>query len=158
MEKQRSQGLYKGVTIAYLILILHVLLIAITGLLVIFFGGLVQYAGWIFIGFSAVLTLSAFIFYRRMKRQGRQLKDILNTSAFRGRNVEISFLGGLASFRVGDSGRPPALDTDHVDPPRQLEDAETMQMRQLSELVKLYEDNLITTEEFNMLKGRIINE
>lgn len=158
METERSQGLYKGVTTAYLILILHVLLIAITGLLVIFFSGLVQYAGWIFIGFSVVLTISGFIFYRRLKRQGRQLKDTLNTSAFKGRNVEVSFLGGLASFRVGDSRRPPALETDHIDPVRQLEDPETMRMRQLSELVRLYEDNLITTEEYNTLKGRIINE
>ena len=158
MQTQPSQGLYKGVTTAYLILILHVLLIAVTGLLVIFFGSLVRYAIWIFLGFSAVLALSAFIFYRRLKRQGKQLKDTLNTSAFKGKNVEVSFLGGLASFRVGDNGRPPAIETDRIDPVRQLEDPETMRIRQLSELARLYEDNLITTEEFNTLKGRIVNE
>ncbi len=158
MKKNQSQGLYKGVTTAYLILILHILLIAAMGLLVIFFGGLVRYALWVFLGFSGVLIVTGYFFYRRMKQQGRQLKDILNTSAFKGQTVEVSFLGGLASFRMGGNNRHEALDTHHIESARQLEDPETMRIRKLSELARLYEDDLISMEEFKTLKDRIINK
>ena len=156
-ENRETDGLYKGVATAYLILILHVLLIAFMGLLVVFFGGIVSYMLWIFLGFAVVIVASGYYFYRRMKRQGKELKDIVNSPAFNGRSVEISFLGGLASFRIGGNDQRPALNTDHIESARQLEDPESMRIRKLSELVKLYENELISTEEFNTLKSRIIN-
>jgi hypothetical protein len=157
-EARETQGLYKGVATAYLILILHVLLIAAMGLLVVFFGGIINYMLWIFLGFAVVIVASGYYFYRRMKRQGKQLKDILNSPAFNGRSVEISFLGGLASFRIGGNPQQPALNTDHIESARQLEDPESIRIRKLSELVKLYENELISAEEFNTLKSRIIND
>lgn len=157
-ENRKTNGLYKGVATAYLILILHIFLIAAMGLLVIFFGSIIKYMFWIFLGAAAVIVVSGFYFYRRMKRQGRQLKDTLNSPAFKGRSVEISFLGGLASLRVGGNDQRPMLDTDHIESTRQLEDPESMRIRKLSELVKLYENELISAEEFSTLKSRIINE
>ena len=157
-EDRETKVLYKGVAAAYLILILHVLLIAAMGLLVVFFGGIINYMLWIFLGFSVVIVASGYYIYRRMKRQGKQLKDTLNSPAFNGRSVEISFLGGLASFRIGGNAQQPALNTDHIESARQLEDPENMRIRQLSELVKLYENELISVEEFNTLKSRIIDE
>lgn len=154
---KETQGIYKGVITAYLILLLHVLLIVALGLMVIFFGGIVSYMSWIFLGFSAAVVVSGYYFYRRMKRRGKQFRDIVNSPAFNGRSVEISLLGGLASFRVGGNDQRPMLNTDHVDSARQLEDPESMRIRKLSELVKLYEHELISTEEFNTLKSRIIN-
>jgi len=156
-ENRETDGLYKGVATAYLILILHVLLIAVMGLLVVFFGGIVSYMLWIFLGFAVVIVTSGYYFYRRMKRQGKELKDIVNSPAFNGRAVEISFLGGLASFRLGGDDQQPLLNTDHIESARQLEDPESMRIRKLSELVKLYEHELISVEEFNTLKSRIIN-
>lgn len=157
-ENKDDQGLFKGVTTAYVILILHVVLIAAVGMLVVFFSGIINYMLWIFIGFLVVIIASGYYFYRRLKRQGQQLNDTLNSPIFNGRSVEVNFLGGLASFRIGGSAQPPALDTNQIEPPRQLEGPETMRIRKLSELVKLYENEMISVEEFNALKSRIIIE
>jgi len=42
--------LFKGVMLAHMILGLHVVLICLIGLIVIFFGGIARYWGWIFPG------------------------------------------------------------------------------------------------------------
>ena len=42
--------LFKGVLLAHLIIGLHVGVIALIGLLVIFFGGIARYWGWILLG------------------------------------------------------------------------------------------------------------
>lgn len=152
-----NHGLFKGVSLAYLILILHVLLIAAVGLLVIFFRGVVNYMLWIFLGFILMILVSGYLFYRRMKHRGRQLQDTLKTPAFDGRAVEISLLGGLASFRIGESKSPPALTLEGTESIPQLEDAESMRLRKLSELAKLYENGLISDEEFNTIKNRIMD-
>jgi len=157
-----NQGLFKGVATAYVILILHVVLIAAVGLLVVFFNGIVNHMLFVFIGAIIIITASGYIFYRRLKRQGQQLGDTLNSPIFNGRSVEVSLLGGLASFRLGESASPPLIENNRVDvhqiePPRQLEDPETIQIRKLSELAKLYESEMISTEEFNTIKSRIMN-
>ncbi len=157
-EKKSDQGLFKGVATAYVILILHVVLIAAVGLLVVFFSGIINYMLFIFLGAVIVIIASGYYFYRRLKRQGQQLSDTLNSPTFSGRSVEVNLLGGLASFRLGESVQPSLLEHNQIDPPRQLEDPEAKRIRKLSELVKLYENEMISTEEFNTLKGRIIDE
>ena len=156
-EKKGNQGLFKGVATAYIILILHVVLIAAVGLLVVFFSGIINYMLFIFLGATIVLIASGYYFYRRLKRQGQQLGDTLNSPVFSGRSVEVNLLGGLASFRLGESVQPKLTGTSQIDLPKKLEDPETMRIRKLSELVKLYENEMISSEEFNTLKSRIIN-
>jgi hypothetical protein len=51
--------LFKGVMLAHLILGLHLALFALIGLLVIFFGGIALYWGWILLGGLIVSALGA---------------------------------------------------------------------------------------------------
>ena len=155
-NKNESEGLFKGVMLAYLILILHVLLIAMLGFLVLFFRGVVQYMPLIFFGGTALIALSAWLFYRKMKREGRSLREMLRSSNFQGRAIEISLLGGMASLKVGSPGSAPGIESPTSDPARQLEDPMTVKIKELSELARLLENNLITQDEFELAKSRLL--
>ena len=122
--------------IAYVILILHVLLMLGLGLLVIFFRGVLQYMLWIFLIGTAVVVASGVYFYRRMKTKGRTLKQTLSSPMFAGRPVEVSFLGGMASLRVGIPGHVNGLDTGHLNSKRQLEDPSSVRIRELTQLAQ----------------------
>jgi len=156
-KNNESEGLFKGVMLAYLILILHVLLVVMLGFLVLFFRGVVQYMPLIFLGGTVLITLSAWLFYRKMKREGRSLKETLQSSAFQGRPLEISLLGGMASLKVGIPGSAPAIESQTTDPARQLEDPATVKIRELSELARLLENDLITQDEFELAKRQLLN-
>jgi len=147
--------LSKGVFLAAFILLLHLVLIAGLGLVVLFFRGFITYMIWIFLGGSAAIVLSAYLFYRRLKAEGKSLKDVINSPAFKGRSVEVAVLGGLASIKVGAPGHLPALESGVVEPMLQLEDPDTVRIRELTELGRLLEKELITLEEFNMAKQRL---
>jgi len=67
-NKKDDPGLIKGVATAYVILILHVILVAAVGLLVVFFRGVINYMLWIFIGFVIIMIASGYYLYRRSKR------------------------------------------------------------------------------------------
>ena len=45
----------------------------------------------------------AYWFYRRVKSDSRVIKDIIGDASLNGKSVEVSFLGGMASFKIGDS-------------------------------------------------------
>jgi hypothetical protein len=151
---EKDTGLLKSIFVGHFIIILHILLIAAVGLLVLFFSGIVAYMAWIFVGAVAAITAGAYYLYRRMKAEGRTLKEMLRSPMFRGRSVEVSVLGGLASLKIGSPDRPAQLESP--DPPRiQLEDPAAIQVRELSELAQLLEKNLVTLEEYNRLKDRL---
>jgi hypothetical protein len=151
---EKDSGLLKSIFVGHFIIILHILLIAAIGLLVLFFSGIVAYMGWIFLGATAAIAAGGYCLYRRMKAEGRTLREMLGSPMFRGRSVEISVLGGLASLKIGNpetSGR--VID---LEPPRmQLEDPADIKVRELSELANLLEKNLVTLEEYNTLKDRL---
>lgn len=151
-----DDGTVRGVLLAYLVLVLHVALIALLGILVLFFRGIVNYMLWIFIGGAVVVAISAWMFYRRMKREGKSLREMLRSSDFRGRSVEISLLGGFASMKIGDAGKPEVLETRAAGPSRQLEDGSTQRIRELSELARLLEKELITHEEYESAKQQLL--
>lgn len=73
----------------------------------------------------------------------------------RGRGVEISLLGGLASMRVGGNT---GLEGRNSDTPLQLEDPHTSQMRSLERLMEMYNQELISREEFLHLKREVMRE
>lgn len=156
IEKKENLGLFKSVMVAYCILLLHVSVIAVLGILVLFFRGIVNYMLWIFLFGSTAIAVFAYLFFRRMKREGKSLREMLNTPVFNGRPVEVSLLGGLASFRLG--GRPgfPALEGDYLGASHQLEDPDTVRLRELVELGRMFENNLITFEEFNQAKKKLL--
>ncbi len=156
-KKKNENGLFKGVMTAYCIVVLHVLLIAGVGLLVIFFQGIINYLPWIFLGGSALIIASVYLFYRRIKKQGMTLSETLNSPMFHGRAVEVSLLGGLASVKVGGgSGGAPALENNSSTQYLQLEDPASVRLRDLTELANLLDKNLITLDEYNDLKHQIL--
>jgi hypothetical protein len=156
-KKENEDSLFKGVMIAYFIVVLHVLLIAGVGLLVIFFRGIINYMLWIFLGGSTFIIASAYLFYRRIKKEGMTLRETLNSPLFHGRTVEVSLLGGLASVKVGGgSGGVPVLGNNSSPQYLQLEDPASVRLRELTELANLLEKNLITLDEYNEFKQQIL--
>ncbi len=156
-NKEDQDGTLKGVLMAYLVLILQVALIAALGILVIFFRGVVNYMLWIVLGGVLVTTVLTVLFFRRMRREGKNLREVLNSPVFGGRSVEVSLLGGLASMRIGKPDPHVALDTDIRNHHYQLEDPATQRVRELSELARLLEKDLITQEEYDLAKRQLLN-
>ena len=146
---------FKSVLMAYFMLVLHVILIAALVLLVIFFRGIINYMIWIFVIGSAAVIASSYHFYKRMKKEGKTLRELLSSSRYSGRTIEISFLGGLASLKIGKPDNVPALDSGSSGQIRQLEDPKDIRIREFSELVRLLENNLITLDEYNKFKEQI---
>lgn len=153
---KKDPGLFKGVMLAYFILILHVILAAAIGMVVIFFHGIVLYLPWILmIGFTLIFG-SGYYFYRRLKAQGKDLRDSLDTPGLRGKSFEVSMFGGMVSFKVGNSAMNPAQALPAGSNMLQLEDPETVRLRELTELSRLLEKNLITEEEFSRIKQDLL--
>jgi hypothetical protein len=154
-KKEKEESHFKSVLMAYLILVLHVVLITGLVLLVIFFRGIINYMIWIFIGGTAAIVASAYHFYKRMKMEGKTLREILNSNRFGGRTVEVNLLGGLASLKISGSNAPTALGQASSGQLKQLEDPDVIHNREFSELVRLLENNLITLDEYNKFKEQI---
>jgi len=157
-QKKKGDGLFKSVMLAYLVLVLHVLLMLGLGLLVIFFRGVVQYVLWIFLFGTAAIIASGIYFYRRMKAQGKTLKQTLSSPMFAGRPVEVSFLGGMASLRVGMPRHAKGLETGSVDPQHQLEDLKSVRIRELTQLGRMLEGDLITRDEYDQAKKNLFKQ
>ncbi len=81
----------------------------------------------------------------------------MSSPVFKDRNVEVSFMGGLASIKVGHSNTPLSIENTNVNPPLQLEDFESARIRELSELARMLEQRLITQEEYNQVKRQILD-
>jgi hypothetical protein len=148
-------GLFKGIAAAYAILFLHVLLIAALGLIVIFLTGIAHYLFWILSGGMALIGLSAYFFWRKLRREGKSLRETLQSPAFQGREVEVSLLGGMAAMRLGPPAElkplPPVGD-EHAP---MLEDPQTRHVREIQALADLLEKKLISQEEFDQAKHLI---
>jgi hypothetical protein len=154
-KQNNGDGLMKSVMMAYMILILHVFLLMGLGILVFFFRGIVHYMLWIFLFGAIGILASGYWFYRRMKAEGRSLRETLNSPLFRNKTVEVSLLGGLAQFRVGQSNGPRLLDDDRPDSSRQLEWSGDSQVQELTELARLLQNGLITHDEYEKAKSKI---
>ena len=159
MNKESGE-IFRGILLGHLILFLHLLLIAGLGLLVIFFYGISQYMLWIFLGASILLAGLGYLFYRRIKTSGTQsFKDIQNSAILEGRSVEVSILGGLATLKFGRPTNSLPIENAAAgphDPGHQLEDPETIRIRELNGLANMLENNLITFEEFSRVKQQVL--
>jgi hypothetical protein len=152
MEKDTS--VIKSIFVGQFIIVLHLLLIAAVGLLILFFSGIVAYMAWILIGGLVALAAGGYYLYRRMKTEGKNLGEMVRSPLFRGRAVEVSVLGGLASLKIGRPNEPAEL-TSKGPVQLQLEDGESMRIRELAEMARLFEKNLVTWEEYEAIKKRI---
>ena len=146
----------KGLFLAHLIILLQLLVIAIIGMTVVFIGGLARYLLWVLLGGGALVLVLAYVLYRRFRTSGRDLIKNLDVSTLQGRPFEVRFLGGLMSFKVGDSDNLPALEHKVSRSIAQLEDTETIRKRELAELAQLLADDLISTEEFTSARQKIM--
>jgi len=154
-KKNHNEGLMTSVMMAYMILILHIFLVMGLGVLVVFFRGIVHYMLWIFLFGALGILASGYWFFRRMKAEGRSLRETLNSPLFRNKTVEVSLLGGLAQFRVGQSNAPPLLDQNFPDASRQLGWSGDSQVQELTELARLLQSGLITPDEYEKAKKKI---
>ena len=158
-KNKENDGLVKSVLLAYFILALHVLLIAGMAILVLFFRGVVNYMLWIVLGGIAVVGLSAYFFIRRMRAEGKSLREMLRNPVFNGRSVEVSLLGGMATVKLGEPAKPLAIEHDAtIDVPR-LQDPDAPrnpEVSELAELARLLEKDLITVDEFNRAKRHLL--
>jgi hypothetical protein len=149
--------LFKGVLLAHVIIGLHVGVIALIGLLVIFFGGIARYWGWILLGGLTAAGLFGVFLYRKVKSRGRDIyRDIRSAPVMPGGTLEVSLLGGLASVKFSKPADAPALPPATA-LPALLEDPATLRIRELGNLARMYEKNLITREEFERAKASMFN-
>ena len=154
--KSNTDGLFKSIVLAQVILILHLLLFAVLGVLVVFLNGMMQYMFWIVTGGMGIIGLSGYLFYRRLRKEGKNLSEALRSPMFKGRAVEISLLGGMATFKL-DNPRFAKFDKlEGEAPPLQLEDSETARIREINALARLLEKDLITQDEFTRAKQRLL--
>ncbi|MCG6911175.1 MAG: hypothetical protein LJE94_13765 [Deltaproteobacteria bacterium] len=157
MSRIQEDGILKPVMMAYLVLALHLVLIVVLGLVVIFFSGIIQYVLWIFLFGAAAILASFYYFYRRMKAEGRSLRRMMASPLFNGRPVEVSLLGGMASFKLGGGDGTPALGSDTHRSRQQLEDPDSVRLREIKELAYLLKNDLITREEYEIAKQQLFN-
>ena len=156
-NKNEGENLFGAVLMVHLILFLHLLIIAGIVLMVIFFRGITQYTLWIFLGATVLFILSAIIIIRRIRSRGKKvLRDIEESSLYQGRDFEVSFLSGLVSLKFGRPDGLKAIENKSPGVNLQLEDPETMRIRDLAELSRMYEKDLITFEEYNQTKNQIL--
>ncbi len=158
MNNQDGQqnGIFRGVLTGYLILLVHVLLIIALGIAVIVLKGLYEIRWLVIIVGLGLIAGSAYYFYQRVRKSNRKLMDLVNDPALQGRTLEISLLGGMATFKLGNQDRQPQLIDARDEDVNQLEAPGHRQLTELADLKKMLDDGLITKEEFLKLKKEII--
>ena len=125
--------------------------------MVIFFRGVTEHMLWVLLGAAGLFILSGFLIYRRIKSKGKKMfHDIENSSLFQGRSFEVSFLSGLASLKFGQSDDLKTIEDHSPEVKFQLEDPDTIRIRELAELARMYEKDLITSEEYKRAKNQIL--
>jgi hypothetical protein len=159
-KNKEFSNIANSLMVASSILIFHVILLAGLGILVFIFSGIVNYFFWIFLGGAALISGSAYLFYRYMKKKGSAtFLRLLSLPELKGKNVEINLLGGLASFKVTDDDKRTSPEIENNADPEylMLEDPESKRFRDISALAGMLEKDLITREEYNHLKKSLLN-
>jgi hypothetical protein len=155
LKKQGEENhLMNSLFLASLILVFHVVLVAGLGVLVLLLHGIVNYMVWILLGGFLLTAGSAYLFFRYMKQGGGQaLQRMLSLPEFKGKNIEINFLGGIASLKIRNENKERvAIESSMMPNSRQIEDSQTVYLREISELARLLEKNLITPDEYFQAK------
>jgi hypothetical protein len=154
--QKNNDGLFKSIFLAHLILFLHLFLFAALGLMVVFLSGMMQYMVWVLLGGMTLVGLSAYLFFRRLRKEGRSLGEALRSPLFRGRAVEVSLLGGMATLKLDKPNAEDILELESRPSALQLEDPESARIREIGVLAQLLEKKLITQDEFTKAKQRLL--
>jgi hypothetical protein len=162
LKKTDKEGVFKNIFIAYFILLFHVVLLAGIAVFVVLIKGFFEYLPWIMAGAGLLIALCVWFVIRQMRKNSAQIQDILANDQLKNRNVEISFMGGLASFKINsnkeDTGHLLSYSgPDQTSPgPRLIESDADRTERKMAQLNALYEKDLITKEEFDQARQSII--
>lgn len=164
LKKTDKEGVFKNIFIAYFILLFHVVLLAGIAIFVVLIKGFFEYLPWIMAGAGLLVALCVWLVIRQMRKNSAQIQDILSNEQLRNRNVEISFMGGLASFKVQSNAEDTRRlltypEPDNLSPETRLIETDTdtdTAERKMNQLNALYEKDLITKEEFDKARQSII--
>lgn len=162
-KKKDKEGVFKSLFAAYFVLLLHVFLLAGTGITIIIFKGIYNYLPWIMGGIAVFILAVFWLFYFRIKNSTKDIKEVLSFPEFQDRNVEIKLLGGVATFKIdgkngGSENRETPLLTHHdlINTPLPLLEEKTNTIDQrIANLAELYKSGLISDEEFGIAKNKI---
>ena len=157
LNDEQNKNFFSGVILAYLVLLLHILLIIGLGITVVVIKGIYDFRWLILFAGIALIGGSGYYFYRYFQQHKQRFHDLMSDPAFNDRIVEISLMGGIATMRLGhkDDGVRLIQEANETEV-KQLESPQSSQMTRLSELTKMLDDELITREEFLKLKKDII--
>lgn len=163
LKKSDKDGVFKNIFIAYFILLFHVVLLAGIAVFVVLIKGFFEYLPWIMAGAGLLIALCVWLVIRQMRKNSQQIQDIMSNEQLKNRNVEVSFMGGLASFKINskeqDTGRllaPPEPGNHSSEDIRLIESDGDRVERKMNQLNALYEKDLITKEEFDKARQSII--
>jgi hypothetical protein len=167
LKKSDNDGVFKNIFIASFILLFHVVLLAGIAIFVVLIKGFFQYLPWIMAGAAILVALCVWMIFRQMRKNTGRIQDILSNEQLHNRNVEISFMGGLAAFKIQakeDAGRLLAYPgPDKLPPDTRLIETDTDRTqntdrteKKMNHLDALYEKELITKEEFDKARQSII--
>jgi hypothetical protein len=145
--------------LAFIIILSHIIMLLLIALLILFVGFITKHLIWIILllGFFAICAVLYMVFFLKRHRKG--IGELLTIPEMRGKVVEVRLLGGLASLKVSDEGREPASLIECSGPAEKkyLESPELSRARELAELARLLEEDLITREEYQKAKNEMFS-
>ncbi len=154
-----KDGVFKSIFTAYAILLLHLLLLGGAGVAVVLFKGVYHYLPWI-MGFLGLTVLAgAFFLYRRFTLESSDIGRFFSMPGLEDRTIEVKLIGGLASFKISprENGQV-RLEQNPVIPSGNLigEAVTDATEQKILKLTALLEKDLITQEEFETAKQKIL--
>lgn len=155
-----KEGLFKNIFTAYAILLLHLVFLAGAGVTVVLFKGVYHYLPWIMACIGLIALAGAFVFYRRLKSNSSDIGNFLSRPGLEDRTIEVKLIGGLASFRISPKENGQLSPDKKAALPTTVhllsETAVDMTEQKIMKLIILFEKNLITEEEFEKAKQKIL--
>ena len=156
LNDEQNKNFFSGVVLAYLVLLLHLLLMVGLGITVVVIKGIYDFRWLILLAGIVIIGGSGYYFYRYFKEHKQKLHDLMSDPAFNDRTLEISLMGGMATVRLGHKDDNIKLIQADETEVKQLEQPKSVQIKELTELTRMLDDELITREEFLQLKKEII--
>jgi len=155
MGKLSENPLFKSITVAFLILIMHVLLIGGVGILVLLVSGIINHTAWFLVGIF-LTAVGLYMIYKRIKADSKELKKAVGD--LQGKDIEISLLGGMAAMKISSANTKLGTKQIESDRTKLLSTPSSSNVQQLTELSRLYEKKLITRDEYEKAKKEIFRE
>lgn len=149
-----------GITAGYLILAVHLLLVIVLAAAVIFIQTLAEYIEYVLAGGLLLILGSGYVFYRLLKKNGKQILETMQSPGFAGQNITVSLLGGLASISLKQNDEPgrEALSYRPAELAALPEKSSPQPQDELFRLASLHEQGLLSKAEFDLLKDQVITK